>query len=181
MRFGKLYKHQTINKVMNFSPLKILSLFFILTQTAYSQDLWAISEAQAIVNHNALDYTIGQITYRDKTQKPKSTLGDVQYAYDIFNLNLNDKKEDSAVKLFPDPTSSFLVLEVANYNYDNLSYQITDMHGKTLETSQIKRDALNKNRTQVDVILLPISSYILNVFEADRKLESFKIIKTNKY
>lgn len=173
---------QKTHKIMKINQLKYFSiLFLMLTQTANSQELWATIAADAIVSRGATVYTTGQITYKDQMQKPSSTMGDVQYMYDIYSLSLGENKNNFDAKLFPNATSSYLLLELSNYKNDNLSYEISDMQGKVLEKAIIKRATLTNNKTQVDVILLPISSYILSIFENDHKVESFKIKKTNKY
>ncbi len=166
---------------MKLSQLRNLSiLFFILTQTANSQELWATTAAEALVSRNSSNYTAGQITYKDQIKKPSSTLGDVQYVYNIFSLNLHENKKDFDIKLFPNASSSNLLLEVNNYKNDNLSYQISDLHGKVLEEANVNKATITNDKTQINVILLPVSSYILTVFEIDKKVESFKITKTNK-
>ena len=167
---------------MKINHLKSLSiLFFILTQTANSQDFLTASRAEAIVSRGTSTNTTGQITYKDQMQKPSSTLGDVQYVYEIYSLILDENKANFDAKLFPNATSSYLLLELNNYKNDNLSYQISDVQGKVLDKANIKRATLTSNKTQINVILLPISSYVLSVFEDDKKVESFNIIKTNKY
>ncbi|MGC1631134.1 MAG: hypothetical protein WA749_03375, partial [Gelidibacter sp.] len=123
---------------MKLNQLKVLFiLFFILTQTANSQDLWATTGAEAMVSRNTSVYSIGQITYKDQLQKARSTMGDVQYLYEIFSLNLNENKSDVPVKLFPNPTSSYLLLEADNYKNEHMSYHITDMIGKVLDKGVI--------------------------------------------
>lgn len=62
-----------------------------------------------------------------------------------------------------------------------MSYHITDMKGKLLDKGVIAKATLTNNKTEINVILLPVSNYILSVFEDDKKVESFKNIKTNKY
>ena len=165
-----------LNQLINLSVL-----FFILSQTANSQNLWAVTGADAIVSRNASEYTIGQITYKDQTKKPSSTMGDIQYAYDIYSLNLNEGKANVPVKLFSNATSSYLLLEIDTYKNGHLFYELRDMEGKVLDKAAIKKSTLTNNRTEIRVILLPISSYILTVFEDYKKVESFKITKTNKY
>ena len=108
-------------------------------------------------------------------------MGDVQYVYDIFSLNLNENIADVPVKLFPNATSSYLLLEIDIYKNDHMWYQITDIEGKVIDKAAIKKSTLTNNKTQINVILLPVSSYILSVFEENKKVESFKINKTNKY
>ena len=85
------------------------------------------------------------------------------------------------MKLFSNATSSYLLLEIDTYKNGHLFYELRDMEGKVLDKAAIKKSTLTNNKTQINVILLPISSYILTVFEDDKKVESFKINKTNKY
>ena len=166
----------SLNQLIN-----LYVLFFILSQTTNSQDRWVSAGADAIVSRNASEYTTEQITYKDQTKKPSSTMGDIQYAYDIYSLNLNEGKANVPVKLFSNATSSYLLLEIDTYKNGHLFYELIDMEGKVLDKAAIKKSTLTNNKTQINVILLPISSYILTVFEDDKKVESFKINKTNKY
>lgn len=167
---------------MKLSHLKNLSLlFFIVFQTANSQELPTPSASDVFVSRGNSTYTTAQITYKDMTQKPSSTLGDIQYVYEIYSLNLDENKHNFQMKLFPDATSSSLLLELDNYANDELSYQIIDMQGKVLKKAKIDKASVTNNQTQINVILLPISSYILSIFEDDEKIESFKILKSNKY
>lgn len=154
-------------------------LFFAFSQTANCQDRLTTIGTEQIDSRDSSAYTIGQITYRDKTSEGASAIKDIQYTYKIYNLNLNENRNNFYAQLFADPTSSYLILQLANYKNDNLSYQLIDMHGEIVKESKIDEAKIANNKTQIDVILLPISSYILNVFEKNEKKESFKIIKIN--
>lgn len=111
-----------INQLINLSLI-----FFILTQTANSQDLLATSAANAFVSRASSNNKTAQITYKDKIEKPTSTLGDVQYVYEIHRLNLKENNNNFNAKLFSNETSSYLLLEIDNYENENLSYQISDL------------------------------------------------------
>lgn len=109
---------------MKMNQRKYLSIIFLmLCYTSNSQDLWVKNSLKAILSSHASVYTIGNITYKDQLKKSSATLGDVQYVYDIYSLNLKENNAGVSMKLYPNLTSTYTLMEIDNYISNNMSYQ----------------------------------------------------------
>ena len=145
--------------------------------------LWgSIAQAQESINSaggnatgsgGTVAYSIGQVVYTTNTASNGTVAQGVQQAYEIQSLEVSEVKPTISLKVFPNPTTSNLTLQISEYNNEEYSYLLYDMLGKALSKGQIK-----SQRTQINTSGLPSATYIINVQnKANQNLQSFKIIK----
>ena len=84
-----------------------------------------------------------------------------------------EKNRRVEIIVFPNPTIDQLTLQINDYNNEKLSYQLFDMQGKLLSS-----DVITSNQTEINMSDLPVASYFITVMQKNRKIKSFKIIKT---
>ena len=146
--------------------------------------LWlGIAQAQESINTSGGDatgsggtaaYSIGQLVYTTNTASNGSIAQGVQQAYEIQSLEVSEVKPTISLKVFPNPTTSNLTLQISEYNNEEYSYLLYDMLGKALSKGQI-----TSQRTKINTSGLPSATYIINIQnKANQNVQSFKIIKT---
>ena len=74
--------------------------------------------------------------------------------------------------VFPNPTSSYLVLRMVNYPTLDMSYQLFDGHGRLLLANE-----LQGAETSIPTKSLASATYFLSFVKHGEKVKSFKIIK----
>lgn len=145
--------------------------------------LWlGIAQAQESINTSGgnatgsggtVAYSIGQVVYTTNTSTSGSVAQGVQQTYEIQSLEVSEVKPTISLKVFPNPTTSNLTLQISEYNNEEYSYLLYDMLGKALCKGQIK-----SQRTQINTSGLPSATYIINIQnKANQNVQSFKIIK----
>lgn len=95
-------------------------------------------------------------------------------SWQLFKLNqITDVDEifsENQLHLYPNPTSNKLVVELPSFNLSRLSYEIFDLHGRSILKA---RQALINQRMELDVSILAKGTYIIRIvsggFYANRK------------
>jgi hypothetical protein len=96
----------------------------------------------------------------------------VEQAYEISSVGIKETALNISLSIFPNPTSDFLTLKVEDYNNEALSYNLLDEQGKLVLNEQI-----TNQDTQVAMSTLARGAYFINVLQANKKIQTFKIIK----
>ena len=96
----------------------------------------------------------------------------MEQAYEIYSVGIKETALNISLSVFPNPTSDFLTLKVEDYNNEALSYNLLDEQGKLVLNEQIITQD-----TQVAMSTLARGAYFINVLQANKKIQTFKIIK----
>lgn len=159
---------------VNVKHLLILILIFNLTNIIAQHTTDTSAGIASTVNGN-ISYSIGQIDYSTNSNLAGSLSQGAQQPYEIFTLDMNDFHNISLKMLvYPNPTTTLVMLRIGNLNFDSLEYNLLDLSGK-----QISSQKINQLDTQIPLENLPSTTYILNVSNSCKIIKSFKIIKTN--
>lgn len=153
--------------------LSILLLGFI-GLTAQAQQATTASGGDASGSGGTVAYSVGQVVFTSNTGTNGTVSQGVQQAYEIFTLGIKETELNISLSVFPNPTTDNLTLQISEFNDEQLSYQLFDMQGKLLRTEQVIAQ-----QTQISTSSLSPSSYFIHVIDQEsKKVESFKIIKT---
>lgn len=147
--------------------LSLSSNFLLAQETTTS------SGGNATGSNGNVSYTIGQVVYTTNTGTTGSLAQGVQQPFEIqtilgidnFNINLQ-------MTVFPNPTTSWLQLDIKNYGFEKLNYQIFDINGKLVLQSKISTEA-----TTICMENLSTNIYLLKVLDNNKEVKTFKIIK----
>ncbi len=117
-------------------------------------------------------YTVGQLDYQQKGANAQLIEG-VQHSYEILTLAVEDlDNKEKNIVLYPNPVKDFLFIDFNKENYQNSNYILFDSQGKL-----IKKGNLNQQKSELDFSLLPTSVYIIQIFQNNQNIKTFKIIK----
>ncbi|MEJ5245768.1 MAG: T9SS type A sorting domain-containing protein [Bacteroidota bacterium] len=155
-------------------------IFFIISILVLS-----LVELQAQVSINAaggnasgssgsVSYSVGQVFYTTNSYANTSVVQGVQQPYEISVVSSVDEAKSITllVSAYPNPATDYLQLQIEGEMIGNLSYQLVDITGKLLQNQQI----LN-NQTTIIISNYVSSTYFLKVFQGNKEIKTFKIIK----
>ena len=144
--------------------------FSVQAQT--SHQVLSATGGDASGSGGTVAYSVGQIVYTTNTGNTGSVAQGVEQAYEISSVGIKETALNISLSVFPNPTSDFLPLKVADYNNEALSYNLLDEQGKLVMNEQI-----TNQDTQVAMSSLARGAYFINVLQANKKIQTFKIIK----
>lgn len=151
----------------------IVSLLLFAASGLYAQDNIVVAGGEATGVGGSASFTTGQIVYTQKTGTTGSESQGVQQPYELtVTTGLNETGKNIEVKVYPNPSTSFLTLNIEADETENLSYQLINIQGKVIETNKII-----KSITNIRVEDLPKSTYFLSIVENNKPIKSFNIIK----
>lgn len=160
-----------------------LKIIFVLALASghtglHAQESISTAGGHATGSGGSAGYTAGQVFFNTHSGPNGSAAQGVQQPYEISVVT--EIKKASGITLLisanPNPTTDFLTLSIkapATLSIQSLSYQLFDMNGKLLETSNI-----NAYRAIVDMSRRVPATYLLRVAEGNKEIKTFRIIKT---
>lgn len=157
---------------MKIKKLLIATLLLVAFQTQ-AQEAVATAGGDASGTNGNVSYTVGQVVYTTNTGTTGSVAQGVQQPFEIqavlgienFNINLQ-------MAVFPNPTTNWLQLDIKNYGFEKLNYQIFDINGKLVLENKISTET-----TTISMENLSTNIYLLKVLDNNKEVKTFKIIK----
>jgi hypothetical protein len=77
-----------------------------------------------------------------------------------------------ALKLFPNPASQFVNVEISTTDYNNMKLEVFNMLGQ-----QIGAESVSGSTSQIDVAALPVGAYIVDCVQNGVKVASARFVK----
>jgi len=154
--------------------IKLSVLLIGLGLMAQAQQATTATGGNASGSGGTVAYSIGQIVYTTNTGTTGSLAQGVQQAYEISVVTgiKNETKTSISLVVFPNPTISFLNLQIADLKTEQLTYQLTDAIGKlTIENK------ITESSTQINMNAQAEGIYFLNIMQNNQTVKIFKIIK----
>lgn len=154
--------------------VKTLKIFiFLATFQINAQDALVSSGSNATGSNGNVSYTVGQVIYTTNFSATGSISQGIQQAYEIqtvmgidnFDINLQ-------FVVYPNPTADWLAINIKNYNYETLHYQLFDLNGRLVLSDKIVSD-----NTILKMQELSTSMYLLKVLRNNKEVKTFKIFK----
>ena len=157
--------------------MKTKQLFFLFSflffLKANAQQSLNAAGGDATGSNGKISYTIGQIDYVSATGSNGSVSQGVQQPFEIFTLGTDDFPNIILQAIvYPNPTSSNINLIIENYSIDNLHYNLYDIQGRSIANQKITQQGTN-----ITMENLQNANYFLQVFDNNKTLKTFKIIK----
>jgi hypothetical protein len=145
--------------------------------------LWAgLAQAQESANTTGGDatglggtaaYSIGQAVYTTQNSSNGSVAQGVQHAYDVYAIGIEHNELNVAMDVYPNPTSDNIILQIPDFNNQQLWYRLLDAQGKI-----IVKEKIITQQSAINMYPLSSATYFLQVVNQDNKhAQSFSIIK----
>lgn len=155
-----------------FLILFITSISFITN--CYSQESVVVAGGSASGTGGSSSYSIGQIAYTSLPGTDEYAMQGIQQPYEITTLG---NEEFTGINLvmtaYPNPTIDVLNLLITSDKWDNLSYSLFDINGKTISRNL----QITTSETSVPMQGLNQGIYFLAVNSGNKTIKTFKIIK----
>lgn len=154
--------------------LKILNvIFFLAAFQINAQQAVVSSGANATGSNGNVSYTVGQLIYTTNFSATGSISQGVQQAYEIQTvMGLDNFDINLEFVVYPNPTADWLAIDIKNYNYETLRYQLFDINGRLVLSDKIVSDS-----TILKMQELSTSMYLLKVLSNNKEVKTFKIFK----
>ena len=142
---------------------------------SYSQKDNVASGGDANGSGGSASYSIGQVAYETNSGSNGNSNQGVQQPFEIFVTLANPEflSDLTSITLLPNPAIKTVVLSVSDlHNFEGYFYNLTEITGKIIEKGNIY-----SKETSLDVSSLPQACYFLNVFQNNKAIKSFKLLK----
>jgi hypothetical protein len=151
----------------------VILLIFGLTDLQ-AQEAISASGGNASGSGGSVSYSVGQMVYITNTGTNSSAAQGVQQPFEISVVTGLEEAEGISLRcsVYPNPTTDYLVLNVENFDKENLYYQLIDINGKPLENKKI-----TGNETTIVMSSLVPATYFLKVTQNNKEVKTFKIVK----
>lgn len=121
----------------------------------------------------SLSYSVGQVFQETVIAGNNSIIQGVQQPFEITTLGVDNFASITVeMKVYPNPTSSILFLNFADFAKRSSYYELFDTSGKMIRNAKIQ-----SKESQIDLQQSPSGIYILKVSAENVVLKTFKIIK----
>lgn len=119
-------------------------------------------------------FTVGQVFYTTETETTGTITHGVQQPFEILVLTAIEEASEVILEcsVYPNPTTNLLILKIGNYDKEKLSYLLFDINGKHLKINKVM-----SGETQIEMEKLASGTYFLKVFDNNKEVKTFKIIK----
>ena len=122
----------------------------------------------------SVSYSVGQVAYSSVSNTSGSVSQGVQQTYQVSTAGVLEERLDFSLSVFPNPTTNQITLEVGKFENQPLNYVLFDAAGK-----QIQANKVLEKQTNVDMSTLPNATYLMDVYQDNKKVQTFKILKVN--
>ncbi len=123
----------------------------------------------------SISYSIGQVANINVTGINGQLTEGIQQPFEIVTLGKDNFPEITLqMSVYPNPTNAFVNLKIEKNNFENLQYQLIDLNGKQIELRKI-----TETETQITLENQASAIYLLNVYDINKLVKTFKIIKNN--
>jgi hypothetical protein len=160
---------KNMNKILTIIFIQIIGLATLQAQTTI-----ATSGGNATGTGGSVSYTIGQVFYQTHTSTGGSVAEGVQQPWEISVVTSVEEANgiNLTVAAYPNPASDYLKLEINDFNFTDLSFQLFDIQGRVLQISKIT----DQTTTILMDNLVP-AVYFVRVIQGNREVKTFKIVK----
>jgi hypothetical protein len=151
-----------------------LLLFIMGFYRLSGQEITTTTGGNASGSGGSVSYTVGQIAYSTQTGTTGSATEGVQQPFEIYIVaGLTEGANISLVmSTYPNPANEYVILKVENIQTEKLTYVLYDLNGKQLDIKNVE-----SSETTIATSHLAVSTYFLKVFQNNKELKTFKIIK----
>lgn len=138
-----------------------------------AQDATVAAGGDATGSNGSVAYSVGQVVYTSVESASGSVNQGVQQPYVVTVTGVNNNPNINVqVSVYPNPSASFVNLNVGKESLENLSYQLFDVQGKMLTNQKV-----TASETSIPMETFAKGNYFLKVMNGATEVKTFKIIK----
>ena len=160
-------------KVERLGVATLLACIFSFS-TATAQETITTTGGNALGSGGSASYSVGQVAYQTYIGTNGSIAEGVQQPFEISMVTAVEEAIgiNLLISAYPNPAVDNLTLEVKDYDFSNLNYQLYDIHGKLLQNEKI-----TGNQTSIFMSNRLPATYFVKILEGNKEVKTFKVIK----
>ena len=139
--------------------------------TSYAQQGTVSAGGTAGGTGGTSTYTMGETNYINTAGSGGTITQGLQQPFEI-TTGIGEMNLPAEVSLFPNPTSEYIILNVADGNVADLTYQLYDMQGNLLLDKK-----LVDSETNISMANFASATYFIKVSNSKNESKEFKIVK----
>ncbi len=160
----------------------LLLVFIFLNSLIYSQTIQRATISSSAGSHSnpgalQLQSNIGELMIETYTATNILTQGFAQPEPPLITVNVNQFSFADG-KVFPNPVTDNLFVQLNLPNYDDVSIELIDMLGKTQLVNIIKQETIGKSIYQLNMQNIDAGIYFVRIVSVKNQLN--KTVKVNK-
>ncbi len=168
----QVYEEQNL-KVNRLGGLMLLFFVFFFS-TISAQEAVISSGGDGSGSGGSVSYSVGAVVYTTNTGTSGSVAQGVQHPYEIYVVTGIEEVQgiDLEISAYPNPVTDYLILKVDDENLIGATYLLYNLEGRLLENNE-----LVNNETHIYMNKLKPATYFLKVFNNNKEIKTFKIVK----
>ena len=164
-------KQDSMQKVASFVFITFIAFSFLHT-TTNSQEIISPAGNHHEAGNISISWTLGETVVETfKADEIILTQGFHQPALTVVSIDEIDAPGYN-ITAFPNPTKSFITLNVETEDFENLRFGLYDFNGRL-----IKHNRLYERHTNVSFEGLEQGVYFIRIIENNKSLTTIKVIK----
>ena len=122
----------------------------------------------------SVSYTTGQVAYKAVSGDNGSLWQGVQQPYEISVTTAVEEAKEIKLNflVYPNPVTSYLKLDIGDYDPAHLQYRLLDVNGKLLSTGPVYA-----REQQINMTVYPPAVYFLKLIDNKKDIKTFRIVK----
>ncbi len=155
--------------------LSFCCVFGIGITTLFAQQGAIAAGGDASGPGGTVSFSIGQACYTSASGSANSLNEGIQQPYEISVTGIDENAEAIILTaiVYPSPATDKFTLKIKTPDLQNLSYGLYDATGRLISQSKIESE-----ETMIEASQLAVAHYFLTVFDTNRIIKTFQIIKT---
>jgi len=155
---------------------RLKKLFFLLVSAGFAFGQASLNAAGTTSTDEggSISFSVGVMAYTTVAGEGGSLEQGVQHQYEISEVSTIREVRGItlSMKVFPNPTTDFLILNVGSEDASSFSYRLYDAHGKVLNSA-----AITTQETYIPMSQYVAALYFVKVFRNNREVKTFKVLK----
>ena len=158
---------------MKFTRFSIVLIFSAFVPVLKAQQVVASAGGESKAGAVYVSWTVGEVVTETFSSTGKSATQGMHQS-DILITALKNPNSEQIVKIFPNPTSDALNIDLKNSNFMDYRVQTTALDGKSLDMRKFTTNKIILNLKEY-----PVGVYIVSIIDkSGKKIGVYKIVKT---
>lgn len=152
----------------------VLILSTAIVSPAFCQSTIDASGGEGVGAGGVVSYSVGQVFYETFTSDSATIAGGVQQPYEISGVRVEELTDGDfgSFHIYPNPAKDYVILSTDQFLESGLRWELYNSQGKLILSENIQTC-----QTSISLDQLAFDIYFLKLFNSEREITLFKIIK----
>jgi hypothetical protein len=151
---------------------QILVMLILAPGALFGQQVLSASSGNSSGNSGSTTFVVGQIFYQGSSGSGGSAIEGVLQPISVSVISGLENIDEMGISLYPNPTDQIINLKSGRSDHKGLSYSLFDFQGRVIRSGEI-----TSANTAIDLSDIPASAYFIRIFNEQKLIASYKIVK----